>query len=417
MLYRWNRRAGVAMITLFGTGAVIATVSGIGAIHEYWTDPDKVAKRRLHTAIRRARLAINKLETNLPNKIDFPKLKWFKKTEYGYYAGYDLPVGVTMYDCFSKSDIIEGAMNGELEMWTEGQTWHLKIYNQPIPEKIPYQEVEGDKILIGYSRKGIEYLDFKEAVSPHILIGGASGMGKSNATNVILTQLLRLNAELYLIDPKRVELNIYEKVTKVKAIAKDISTGAGLACHVADIMEKREQALDKAGFQNIHAYNAVAGNALPYVFLVVDEFADFEGVQMFWDCVGAIARKGRALGVYLILVTQRPSADVLKPQVKANMGIKIAFRVTTLGNSKILLENEKAYLLPYKTGRCILDTGLQHQMQMPYLSRDVHSKLLEKYKGDENNVLDERSINGLRSGWSSGRSKRGGKTSGDYGAK
>lgn len=405
------------MSVLFSLGFAMVGSSVYGLTKEL-NSPYFKTKRKIRKAIRRAKMAVQKLEGSDPKKIEFPKFLSLEKTDYGWYCKYLMPVGVTQYHCYERLDILEGALNAEINMWMEGQIWHMKIYNHHIPDSIQYKDVlkkrkEGT-ILLGLSRKGVECIDFKEVVNPHIMLGGMSGMGKSNAMNVILTQLLELEAELYLIDPKRVEFNIYENVSKVKGLAKDVATGTKLAHQVTEILKERETVLDRYGFQNIHAYNSFADDPLPYIFLVVDEFSDFEGIRIFWECIGAIARKGRALGVHLIMATQRPSADVLPPAIKANMGIKIAFRVSTLGNSKILLENNKAMLLPDKQGRAILDMGEQREMQIPYLDRKVHESLLKQHKGVNSNVHGSRRDNDVRSSRGGIRSEGIGETVGDY---
>lgn len=405
------------MSVLTSLGASLVGTSIIMTVKEINT-PYFRTKRKLHKAIRRAKMAVAKLEKMDGKSIEFPKFLSLEKTDYGWYCKYLMPIGVTQFHCYERIEVLEHALNAEINMWMEGQVWHMKIYNHPIPETIRYttalkKRKEGT-VLLGLSRMGTECIDFKEVVNPHIMIGGMSGMGKSNAMNVILTQLLELNTELYLIDPKRVEFNIYEGVNKVKGVAKDIQSGVELVVRVVELLKEREMLLDKYGFQNIHAYNKVAANELPYLFLVVDEFSDFEGVRIFWDCVSAIARKGRALGVHLIMATQRPSADVLPPAIKANMGIKLAFKVNTLGNSKILVENNRALLLPDKKGRAILDIGEQREMQIPYLKRSEHVKLLDKYKGEDFHVDRNGNNNDVDGGRSGNRSKGVREVSGDY---
>lgn len=364
-------------------------IAGLG-VYSIIVDREVIYFRELlETTIKRSSLNIS-IGSGKDKHIELPKILKSIKKPYGWYVILNLPIGVTIEDAIKSRIKLESATNSSIEMWNEGQILHMKFYLKNIPKTIKYNDkylpTESLKILIGFSKRGREILDYLKMPNPNVLIGGMAGLGKSNLVNVILTQLIdKGNTELYLIDPKRVEFNIYSNIPNVKEIAKDTLTAKQVAREVARIANERSEIFDSKGYTNIHIYNEHEEEKLPYVFLVIDEFGDFAGKKFedFWDDVGEIARKGRALGCYLILSTQRPDNTVLDQQVKANIGTKISFKTSNQYNSEIILGkgNTQAVLLPMRSGRCFMDDGMGvWEMQVPHLSREQHEAVLSKYK-------------------------------------
>ena len=184
---------------------------------------------------------------------------------------------------------------------------------------------------------------------PHLLVAGTTGSGKSGCLNTLLTSvLLRATPDdvrLILIDPKRIELSHFESVphllTPVVSSPKEAS--AVLANCLAE-MERRYERLSSVRARNINeanrAFRQRGEPTLPYVLVVIDELADQMMVapQAVEDAVIRLAQKSRAVGIHLVLATQRPSVDVITGMIKANVPSRIAFAVSSQTDSRVILD-------------------------------------------------------------------------------
>jgi DNA segregation ATPase FtsK/SpoIIIE, S-DNA-T family len=185
---------------------------------------------------------------------------------------------------------------------------------------------------------------------PHLLVAGTTGSGKSGCLNTLLTSvLLRATPDevrLILIDPKRIELSHFESVphllTPVVSSPKEAS--AVLANCLAE-MERRYERLSSVRARSIteanRAFRQRGEPTLPYVLVVIDELADLMMVapQAVEDAVIRLAQKSRAVGIHLVLATQRPSVDVITGMIKANVPSRIAFAVSSQTDSRVILDS------------------------------------------------------------------------------
>jgi len=196
---------------------------------------------------------------------------------------------------------------------------------------------------------------------PHLLVAGTTGSGKSVCINSILVSLIYKTSpkdlRLILIDPKQIEFAPYEHVPHLyMPIVTDMQRAAGaLACAVQE-MERRFQLIKDVGVRNIESYNAAVANDpdrehLPYMIIVIDEFADLKmscsnNDPENFTC--RLAQKARAAGIHLIIGTQRPSVDVITGKLKTNIPSRIAFMVKQQVDSRTILDVNGAEAL---TGR------------------------------------------------------------------
>jgi DNA segregation ATPase FtsK/SpoIIIE, S-DNA-T family len=184
------------------------------------------------------------------------------------------------------------------------------------------------------------------AAMPHMMIAGATGSGKSVMINALLTSLLYRNSpenvKLILVDPKRVELGLYNKIPHLltPVIVEPEKCISALKWAVAE-MEKRYKLLEEVGNRNIIEYNkAHREDAMPYIVIVIDELADLM-VLAAADVEGLIVRlaqMARAVGIHLVLATQRPSVDVITGLIKANIPARLAFSVASQVDSRTILD-------------------------------------------------------------------------------
>ena len=191
---------------------------------------------------------------------------------------------------------------------------------------------------------------------PHILIAGTTGSGKSGCINAILTSILLRatpdEARLILIDPKRIELNHYESIphllTPVVSSPKEASA---VLLNVVTEMERRYERLSQVRARNLpeanRAFRKRGEDELPYLLVVIDELADLMMVspQEVEDCIIRLAQKSRAVGIHLVLATQRPSVDVITGMIKANVPSRIAFAVSSQTDSRVILDANGAETL------------------------------------------------------------------------
>lgn len=181
---------------------------------------------------------------------------------------------------------------------------------------------------------------------PHLLIAGSTGSGKSVCINAILLSLLYKNSpsnlKLILVDPKRVELSLYNGIPHLltPVIVEPDKTVSALKWTVAE-MEHRYQILQEAGKRNINEFNETRGKeAMPYIVVVIDELADLMAVSAneVEGLICRIAQMARAVGIHLIVATQRPSVDVITGLIKANIPTRIAFSVASNADSRTILD-------------------------------------------------------------------------------
>ncbi len=191
---------------------------------------------------------------------------------------------------------------------------------------------------------------------PHLLIAGTTGSGKSGCINALLTSILLRSTpdevRMILIDPKRIELNHYESIphllTPVVSSPKEAS--AVLANCLAE-MERRYERLSQVRARNIaeanRSFRQRGEPTLPYLLVVIDELADMMMVapQAVEDAVIRLAQKSRAVGIHLVLATQRPSVDVITGMIKANVPSRIAFAVSSQTDSRVILDTNGAEAL------------------------------------------------------------------------
>lgn len=185
---------------------------------------------------------------------------------------------------------------------------------------------------------------------PHVLIAGATGSGKSVAINSFLcTILFRASPEevkLILVDPKRVELTGYNGIPHLltPVIVEPAMVVSALKWALSE-MERRYKIFAEVGAKNIAAYNEQSGfQAMPYILIVVDELAD---VIMFApneveESITRLAQMARATGIHLVVATQRPSTDVITGLIKANIPCRISFNVTSMVDSRVILDSPGA---------------------------------------------------------------------------
>lgn len=185
---------------------------------------------------------------------------------------------------------------------------------------------------------------------PHLLIAGATGSGKSVAINAMLISLLYRNSpsdlKLILVDPKRVELTSYNDIPHLLTpVITDVKKTINSLKWIVAEMDRRYKLLQAHGSRNIQSFNANKGDShLPRIVVVIDELADLMSVAArdVEASIVRLAQMARAVGIHLVVATQRPSVDVITGLIKANIPSRIAFSVASLVDSRTILDTSGA---------------------------------------------------------------------------
>ncbi|HET7129465.1 MAG TPA: DNA translocase FtsK [Gaiellaceae bacterium] len=237
---------------------------------------------------------------------------------------------------------------------------------------------------------------------PHILIAGTTGSGKSGCINTILTSILLRatpdEARLILIDPKRIELNYYESIphllTPVVSSPKEASA---VLLNVVTEMERRYERLSQVRARNLpeanRAFRKRGEDELPYLLVVIDELADLMMVspQEVEDSIIRLAQKSRAVGIHLVLATQRPSVDVITGMIKANVPSRIAFAVSSQTDSRVILDSNGAESLLGQGDMLFkpLGTSRLQRVQGAFVTEDEIALIVEQTRAQREQQVDE----------------------------
>lgn len=210
---------------------------------------------------------------------------------------------------------------------------------------------------------------------PHLLVAGATGSGKSVCINGIITSILYKakpdEVKFLMIDPKMVELNIYNGIPHLLAPVVTDPRRASLALKKIVVeMEKRYELFSKSSTRNIEGYNTLMSDnpaaVLPYIVVIVDELADLMMVAAgdVEDSIARLAQMARAAGIHLIIATQRPSVDVITGVIKANIPSRIAFGVSSQVDSRTILDMGGAEKLLGRGDMLFLPVGMSKPIRV-----------------------------------------------------
>jgi S-DNA-T family DNA segregation ATPase FtsK/SpoIIIE len=237
------------------------------------------------------------------------------------------------------------------------------------------------------------------ATMPHLLIAGSTGTGKSVAINSMLSSILFRatpdDVRLIMIDPKRVELGMYEDIPHLMTpVVVDPKQAVNALRWAVKEMEERYKKLAAAGVRNIEQFNRNAAHQakdksaaeteeillpLPYIVVVIDELADLMMVARgdVEESIARLAQMARAVGVHLLLATQRPSVDVITGLIKANLPSRISFRVQSKTDSRTILDGNGAEQLLGRGDMLFMPPGSSRAVRLhgPYISEQESARL------------------------------------------
>ena len=237
---------------------------------------------------------------------------------------------------------------------------------------------------------------------PHLLIAGATGQGKSVGLNVVLASLIYKKhpsqLKLVLVDPKKVELSLYNKLerhflAKLPGDDEPIITETKKVIHTLNSlcleMDQRYELLKEAGVRNIKEYNArfvqrrlnpeKGHRFLPYIVLVIDEFADMmmTAGKEIETPIARLAQLARAIGIHLVLATQRPSVNVITGIIKANFPVRVSYKVTSRVDSRTILDTGGAEQLVGRGDMLLCVNSEIVRLQCPFLDTEEVARICD----------------------------------------
>jgi len=240
------------------------------------------------------------------------------------------------------------------------------------------------------------------ATMPHLLIAGSTGSGKSVAINAMIMSLLfrttPAQVRLILVDPKRVELGMYEGIPHLLTpIITEPKLAANALRNAVREMERRLKLLASRAVRNIDQYNKLFEGSmpslfdeeednepLPFIVIIIDELADLMMLDRanVEESITRLAQMARAVGIHLILATQRPSVDVITGLIKANIPTRISFRLATKVDSRTILDTNGAEALLGRGDMLFLPPGTSRLMRLhaPYVSEKETAAVVDFWK-------------------------------------
>jgi len=257
------------------------------------------------------------------------------------------------------------------------------------------------------------------ADAPHLLVAGTTGSGKSVCLSTIILSLLFKfrpdELKFIFIDKKRVELSIYNGIPHLMSpVVSDDKKATVVLRHIVDIMERRYERMEKFFVRNVKAYNEKVRQLIkngennfegeplelfPYIVLVIDELHNLMVVasKEVEDLISRLAGMSRAVGIHLIIATQRPSADVVTGVIKANLPTRIAFQVPNKTNSRIIIDMAGAEQLLGKGDALFCSSGTQmpERVQAAFVSDEEVKKVVDFLSGQMPPLFDESLIYSL----------------------
>jgi len=246
------------------------------------------------------------------------------------------------------------------------------------------------------------------AKMPHLLIAGATGAGKSVGLNTMIVSILYKSTpddvKFVLIDPKMIELSMYDGIPHLlMPPVVDPKQASGALAALVKEMETRYKIMSESGVRNIDGFNEKAKNGVidyppfPYIVVVIDELSDLMMVssKKVELSIARLAQMARAAGIHLIVATQRPSVDVLTGLIKANFSARISFKVSSKIDSRTILDSQGAEMLLGRGDMLFLQPGTSHMTRVhgAYIADDELKSIIDYVKSQGTPIYNEELIN------------------------
>lgn len=347
----------------------ILTAAGLACIGTALSLREKTIEERVNLCVRNLGLGIQRGKQRL-----WPTLHAVREHDWGTGLTYQIPYGLCLSDFTKHREELEHAAGCHVEMEMQGGFLHMKCIESALPNWVRYSMPETNAVLplpVGHTPGGfLLTADLVEMV--HVLIGGATGGGKSNWLHQAL-YTLEGRCEIRIIDLKRMEFSGYE-------VAHDLRGALEMLGRIYREMHRRQAMCAHEGVTDIRRLPAPP----PYIVLVVDEFAQLcpemasskaekELRRTAHGFLADILALARAVGIHCLVATQHPYSQVVPGLLKNNFGAVLAFRTLTQEGSKVLIGHSGAEKLPAIPGRAIWQRGHEETVVQVMLA-PTHAK-------------------------------------------
>jgi S-DNA-T family DNA segregation ATPase FtsK/SpoIIIE len=293
-----------------------------------------------------------------------------------------LPVGLSVKDFERKTEAISEARNSKISFQYQAGKVKMTEVKRKLKESYDFIliDIKTDlEIPIGYSVFGLETLSFDSSYA-NLLVGGLTRWGKSVfLRGAICTLICKSDTKLILIDLKYgVEFSTFKNCSNVTGYATDEEQARKALKKVEKEMNNRYREFQSEGVVNIQEYNQKTGRYMERQMVIVDEYANLTEYPDIQETMDKIIRMCGGAGIHCIVCTQRPSADVIKSTIKANIPATVAFRTRNYINSRILLDETGAEEIETR-GRAIFQTDGNVEVQVMLLSNDQAKELIKPF--------------------------------------
>ena len=288
------------------------------------------------------------------------------------------------------------------------------VFVKEIMEKL-VREKSDNKLLVALGKDILSKPQYCEInKTPHLLVAGATGSGKSVCINCILASILMRTkpdeVKLLLVDPKKVELSVFNGVPHLMApVVTDPKKASVALAKIVKEMEDRYDIFEEKGVKNIGSYNEMVEKKnkalpidsklkkMPYIVVIVDELADLMLVasKEVEDSIMRITQMARAAGIHLIIATQRPSTDVITGVIKANIPSRISFAVSSGIDSRTILDMTGAEKLLGRGDMLFLPMGesTPTRIQGAWITEDEVKRIVDYTISQQKAIYDEKMLN------------------------
>jgi DNA segregation ATPase FtsK/SpoIIIE, S-DNA-T family len=319
----------------------------------------------------------------------FPTILDVRPTEKKTVYVFRLPHSVNPEDVHKKDYVFRSIFGEALEFSGE-RPMTLTVYHKAQFGKYAYNIVELEELMNKYNlpivagkNKNGEYQGYDMTKKPHLLIAGETGSGKSVMLRTILTSLIqhkRKRLVLHLADMKRSEFHLFRNVDIVQSVMTKKKDLIRCLEHLHTELFRRGDLLDEAVLSHIDDLP----NPPDYIVLCIDEFSVLRKEAVALDMLQDLTALGRALGIYVILSTQRPDSEIVGGLLKSNLTVRYAFRHADKTNSRITLgdgsKEDASKIDEEDSGRFIMRYSGEHFIQAPYLDVEDAKDILATYK-------------------------------------